>query len=101
MKQAYQTYMDSVEVSPALHQKLLGLSAPRREIRYHQRRVTKSRAVPTPILLWMTSQFSELWPCITDQVSVGKFHGHSGKPTRKRPDQPGPIRRFTTTGMVR
>lgn len=36
MKQAYQTYMDSVEVSPALHQKLLGLSAPRREIRWRR-----------------------------------------------------------------
>lgn len=36
MKKEYQTYMDSVEVSPTLHQKLLGLSAPRREIRWRR-----------------------------------------------------------------
>lgn len=36
MKKEYQAYMDSVEVSPALHQKLLGLSAPQREIRWRR-----------------------------------------------------------------
>ena len=36
MKKEYQTYMDTVEVSPELHQKLTGLSAPRRVIRWQR-----------------------------------------------------------------
>lgn len=36
MKQEYQAYMDTIAVSPALHQKLMGLTAPRREIRWRR-----------------------------------------------------------------
>lgn len=36
MKQKYQAYMDTIAVSPALHQKLMGLTAPQREIRWRR-----------------------------------------------------------------
>ena len=36
MKEQYRAYMDQVEVSPALHQRLIGLSAPRRPNRWRR-----------------------------------------------------------------
>ena len=36
MKKEYQAYMDAVEVSPALHRRLMGLSAPRRANRWQR-----------------------------------------------------------------